>query len=184
MAEVDSWRDELSSLLEGTGVRYAGDPMESSSTTSFQVRRSEYVPSESLTVESERSGESFKDQAMGFVMAWCEILTELARGCRDIVQQNLMNENSYVVKKLGGPCAKASKRLRFLNDFLPEDRDPVQAWSVVLFVFVLALAGSLINSLSLHLLSTILSTNFIIVSFLSALNTVSYELLLFLETLI
>ncbi|KAF7818585.1 Alpha/Beta hydrolase fold [Senna tora] len=140
MAEVDSWRDELSSFLDGSGVRYTGDPMESS-TTSFQMRRSEYVASESLTVESEGSGESFKDQAMGFVMAWCEILMELGRGCRDIVQQNLMNENSYVVKKLGGPCAKASKRLRFLNDFLPEDRDPLQAWSVVFFVFILALAA-------------------------------------------
>lgn len=162
MAEVDSWRDELSSLLDGSWVQNTGDPLESS-TTSFEMRRSEYLPSESVTVESEGSGESFKDQAMGFVMAWCEILTELGRGCRDIVQQNLMNENSYVVKKFGGPCAKASKRLRFLNDFLPEDRDPVQAWSVVFFVFIIALAGSLIH----YPLFTLLLANMVIrVSFL------------------
>ncbi|KAK4281451.1 hypothetical protein QN277_012944 [Acacia crassicarpa] len=140
MAEVDSWRDELSSIVDSSGVRYTGNPMESP-TTSFEIRRSEYMPRESLTVESEGSGESFKDQAVGFVMAWCEILTEFGRGCRDIVQQNFLNENSYVVRKLRGPCAKASKRLRFLNEFLPEDRDPFQAWSVVFFVFILALAA-------------------------------------------
>ena len=66
---------------------------------------------------------------------------ELGRGFRDILRQNLMNEDSYVVRKFGGPCSKVSKRLRFLNDFLPEDRDPVHAWSVVFFVFILALAG-------------------------------------------
>lgn len=138
--EVDSWRDGLSSLLDSSDVRYTGDPMESS-TTPFETRRSGYVPPESLTLESEGSGESFKDQAMGFMMAWCEILMEFARGCRDIVQQNFLNENSYVVRKLRGPCAKASKSLRFLNAFLPEDRDPFQAWSVVFFVFILALAA-------------------------------------------
>ncbi|KAI4349189.1 hypothetical protein L6164_009813 [Bauhinia variegata] len=140
MAEVNSWRDELASLIEDPVVRYTGDPMEIPTTT-FEIRRSEYVPTDSLKVESERSSESFKDQAMGFVLAWCEILLELARGCRDILQQNLMNEDSYVVRKLGGPCAKVSKRLRFLNDYLPEDRDPVQAWSIIFVVFVIALAA-------------------------------------------
>ncbi|KAI4300242.1 hypothetical protein L6164_033639 [Bauhinia variegata] len=140
MTELNSWRDELASLMNDPGVRYTGDPMEIP-TTSFEMRRSEYVPSESLKIEPEGSGESFKDQAMGFVMAWCEILMELARGCRDILQQNFMNEDSYVVRKLGGPCAKVYKRLRFLNDYLPEDRDPVQAWSIVFSVFIIALAA-------------------------------------------
>lgn len=143
MAEVrgtNSWSEELASLVDDPGVRYSGDPMEMSYTTSFEVsRRSEY----SASAESEGSGgESLKDQAMGFLMAWCEIVMELGRGCRDILQQNLFNEDSYVVRNLGGPCAKVSKRLRFLNDFfLPEDRDPLQAWSVVFLVFILALAG-------------------------------------------
>ncbi|KAK7345599.1 hypothetical protein VNO77_16205 [Canavalia gladiata] len=144
MAEVrgrDTWTEELASLIDDSGVRYTGDPLDLdlnlSSTTSFEVRRSVYVP----PTESVESGESLKEQAVGFVMAWCEILMELGRGCRDILQQNLINEDSYVVRKLRGPCAKVSKRLRFLNDFLPEDRDPVHAWSVVFFVFILALAA-------------------------------------------
>ena len=136
MAEVDSWRDDFSSILDSSGVHYAGDPMESSPTR-YEVRRSVGV------VESEESGESLKDQAVGVVMAWCEILMEFGRGCRDILKQNLLNEESYVVRKLRGPCAVASKRLRFLNEFLPEDRDPFQAWTVVFFVFILAFAGYL-----------------------------------------
>lgn len=38
-------------------------------------------------------------------------------------------------------CSKVSKRLRFLNNFLPKDHDPVHAWSVVFFIFILTLAG-------------------------------------------
>lgn len=110
---------------------------ETVSTTSFQARKSEEVVNE--------SEETLKDHAVGFLMAWCEILMELGRGCRDILQQNFLNEDSYVVTKLRGPCSKVSKRLRFLNDFLPEDRDPLHAWSIVLTVFLLALAGFLIQ---------------------------------------
>ncbi|CBI16266.3 unnamed protein product, partial [Vitis vinifera] len=63
---------------------------------------------------------------------------ELVKGCRDIVKQSLGNENSYVVRKFGGHWNRLSRRLSFLNEFLPEDRDPTHAWSVVLFVSVLA----------------------------------------------
>lgn len=136
MAEVrgrDTWTDELASLIEDSGLHYTGDPL----TTSFEAPRAVYAP----RGESMESGESLKEQAVGFVMAWCEILLELARGFRDILRQNFINDDSYLVNKLRGPCAKVSKRLSFLNDFLPEDRDPVHAWSVVLFVFILALAG-------------------------------------------
>lgn len=146
MAEMrgrGTWTEELASLIEDSGVRYGGDP-NASSATSFEVRRSVYAP-QSEWVES---GESLKEQALGFVMAWCEILLELGRGFRDILRQNLMNKDSYVVRKFGGPCSKVSKRLRFLNDFLPEDRDPVHAWSIVFFVFFLALAGVLLLLLS------------------------------------
>ncbi|OIW21548.1 hypothetical protein TanjilG_06241 [Lupinus angustifolius] len=125
-----SWSEELASLVEDPGVRFTGDPNPTASfkTTSFDASN----------VESE---ESLKDQAIGFLMAWCEIVMELGRGCRDILQQNLLNEDSYVVRKIGGPCSKVSKRLSFFNHFLPEDRDPLQAWFVVFSVFVLAFAA-------------------------------------------
>lgn len=136
MGEVSGtnwWSEEVASLMD--------DPTEISWTTSFEVRKSEHAASASEITETESSGESLKEHAVGFLMAWCEILMELARGCRDILQQNLFNEDSYVVTKLRGPCSNVSKRLRFLNEFLPEDRDPVQAWSIVFIVFILALAG-------------------------------------------
>jgi hypothetical protein len=129
------WSEELASLME--------NPIQETtpSTTSFEVRKSEELVTESVGGE-----ESLKEHAVGFLMAWCEILMELGRGCRDILQQNFFNQDSYVVKKFSGPFSKVSKRLSFLNDFLPEDRDPVHAWSIVLTVFLLAFAGLLLNS--------------------------------------
>ncbi|CAJ2632662.1 unnamed protein product [Trifolium pratense] len=129
------WSEELASLME--------NPIQETtpSTTSFEVRKSEEVITESGGGE-----ESLKEHAVGFLMAWCEILMELGRGCRDILQQNFFNQDSYVVKKLNGPFSKVSKRLNFLNDFLPEDRDPLHAWSIVLTVFLLAFAAISVDS--------------------------------------
>ncbi|KAK2364084.1 alpha/beta-Hydrolases superfamily protein [Trifolium repens] len=129
------WSEELASLME--------NPIQETtpSTTSFEVRKSEELVTESVGGE-----ESLKEHAVGFLMAWCEILMELGRGCRDILQQNFFNQDSYVVKKFSGPFSKVSKRLSFLNDFLPEDRDPVHAWSIVLTVFLLAFAAISVDS--------------------------------------
>lgn len=135
MSEVTgskSWREELASLVEDTGIVYSGDGI-GISTQSVEMRRSEF----SVVSESPDGGESegFKDQVKGFLKAWGELLLELGRGCKDIAVQSFVTEDSYVVKKVGGTWAKVSSRLRFLNDFLPEDRDPVHAWPVVFFRF-------------------------------------------------
>lgn len=134
MSEVNgsrSWRDELASLVEDTGFRYSTGQLES--------KRSEFTFAGN---SPEDEAESLKDQVQGFVKAWGEMVMELGRGCRDIVQQSLVREDSFIVQKLGGPCSKVSKRLSFLNDyFLPEDRDPVHSWTVILLVFIIAFAG-------------------------------------------
>lgn len=128
------WSEELASLME--------NPLpESSTATSFQDVRKSASSSEEVEV-----GESLKEHAVGFLMAWCEILMELGRGCRDILQQNFFNEDSYLVQKLRGPCSKLSKRLSFFNDFLPEDRDPLLSWSIVFTVFLLAFAAISVDS--------------------------------------
>ncbi|MED6173464.1 hypothetical protein PIB30_059706 [Stylosanthes scabra] len=114
---------------------------------------------EPVAVAEEEGEESFKEQAMGFLMAWCEILMELGRGCRDILRQNLLNEVSFVFRNRAPPCAKVSKRLNFLNDFLPEDRDPFHAWSIVVFVLVLALAGSFLIPIPSRLSDEFVSEN-------------------------
>ncbi|KAE8099535.1 hypothetical protein FH972_017511 [Carpinus fangiana] len=135
-----TWRDELASLVEDTAIRYTGEPI-GDSTASFGTRRTGFVSG-----EESAGSESLKDQVKGFAMAWGEILMEFGRGCRDIVQQSLLTEDSYIVRKLRRPCAEVSGRLKYLNEFLPEDRDPAQAWSVIFFVFILALAALNINS--------------------------------------
>lgn len=146
MSEVrgsNSWRDELASLVDDNGIRFVADPIRVS-TTSFATRTTEYVLAELRNEELEQA-ESFKDQFKGFAMAWGEILLELANGFKDIFQQTLLHEDSYVVKKLRKPCARVSSEFRYLNDFLPEDRHPAHSWSVVFFVIILAMAGILLT---------------------------------------
>ncbi|XP_068668675.1 uncharacterized protein [Aristolochia californica] len=138
MAEVDgtrSWREELASLVD-TRATYTGDwvEMETRNMDSFSP-----VSEVFDTVESMEESESLKDQMKGFLKASAELIKELGRGCLDIVQQNIIKEDSIVVKKLAGPRALVSTRLRFLNEYLPEDRDPLHAWPVVISVFLLAL---------------------------------------------
>ncbi|XP_051132307.1 uncharacterized protein LOC127252242 [Andrographis paniculata] len=126
--ESKSWREELASLVEDTGIRFPGD--------SIEVLGPEFLPK--ATVEEET--ESLKDQIKGFVKAWGEMVLELGRGCRDVVQQTVLTDDSYIVKKTKEPLAQVSEKLRFLNEFLPEDRDPVHSWSIIFFVSILALA--------------------------------------------
>ncbi|WOL01920.1 hypothetical protein Cni_G10639 [Canna indica] len=84
--------------------------------------------------------EGVRDQVAGFLRATGELLTELGRGCWDIAQQSLVGaEDTYVGRKVKGHCAAVSRKLGFLNEFLPEDRDPAHAWPIVICVFLLAL---------------------------------------------
>lgn len=146
MSEIrgsSSWSEEFASLVEDSGIRYMAEPIGISS-PSYESTRSDFQV-ESRNYESEES-ESLKDQVKGFAVAWGEILLELGRGCRDIVQQNLITEDSYVAQKLRGPCANVLARLSFLNEFLPEDRDPVYAWPVIFFVSILAFTVIWVNN--------------------------------------
>lgn len=150
VAVAKSWRDELASLVEDSGIRFAGDAVEISAPTyftpAFEEKRSVYESPGIEEVAAEP--ECFKDQIEGFATAWGEMLLELLRGCRDVVQQSLLTEESYIVQKTRGPLAEASRRLSVLNEFLPEDRDPVHAWPVIFFVFIVALSGKFWLSVS------------------------------------
>jgi len=139
---VNTWADELASLMEDSGIRYTGEPIDMTAPpppppifAATGIMGSE--------TEMERERESLKEQVTGFLKSWGEMVMDLGKGCKDIVtQSNLVTEDSFIVRKFGKPMAKASARLKFLNEFLPEDRDPALAWPVILFVFVLALAGN------------------------------------------
>lgn len=139
MSEISSsWSEEFAGLWEDSGIRYVAEPIGISS-PSFENTGSIF-PVESGNYKESVESESLKNQVKGFALAWGEILLELGRGCRDIVKQNLITEDSYV-QKLRGPCASVTSRLSFLNEFLPEDRDPVYAWPVIFFVSILAFTG-------------------------------------------
>lgn len=95
----------------------------------------------------------FKDDAREFMIGVAEMTVEFGKGCRDIVKQSLVREDSFVVRNLGrdsyfgkrvrGPCAKLVAKLSFFNEYLPEDKDPLHAWSVIFFVSFLAFSGQL-----------------------------------------
>ncbi|KAG8063869.1 hypothetical protein GUJ93_ZPchr0003g18565 [Zizania palustris] len=60
------------------------------------------------------------------------MLRLLGRGLWDIAAQSLAGaEDSELVRRLRGPAVAAGKRLSFMNEYLPEDRDPVRCWVVV-----------------------------------------------------
>lgn len=133
---VPTWQEELASLVDA-GLRYDGAPIDLTAATESTAKRS----SGYLDGSGSEARETLKDQVTGFMKSWGEMLLHLAKGCKDIVEQTVVTEDSYVVRKLAKPAAKVSKKLSFMNEYLPEDRDPVHAWPVIFFVFLLALAG-------------------------------------------
>lgn len=153
VARSGSWRDELASLVDD-GIRYnnnnndndSGDPFISAPTPSMDDPKQATHFNFDAYLERREQEEDLKDQIKGFAKAWGELLLDLSRGCKDIVLQSLVAEDSYFVQNFGPPLAKVSSRLSFLNDFLPEDRDPLHAWPVIFFVFILALAVLNVNN--------------------------------------
>ncbi|KAK9280468.1 hypothetical protein L1049_014160 [Liquidambar formosana] len=135
--DSDSWRDEFASLADDTGIRYRGAAYGSAASAVVDGGEKEANAGES---------ESVKDQVKEFVKATAEMAVELGKGCRDIARQSLGYDEVYIVRKFGECCDKVFGRLRFLNEYLPEDRDPVHAWSVIFFVFVLAVAALSVNT--------------------------------------
>ncbi|XP_057781745.1 uncharacterized protein LOC131000026 isoform X2 [Salvia miltiorrhiza] len=85
-------------------------------------------------------------QAAEFAKGAAEMSVEFGKGVRDVVKQTVLREDSVIMKKFKGPCQKLFGRLRFLNEYLPEDRDPVHAWTVIACVSILAFAVLTVNT--------------------------------------
>lgn len=148
IARSSSWREELASLVDD-GIRYNGDPFmaQPSSMDDIDPKQSSHFSFEAyFEGETREHEEDLKDQIKGFAKAWGELLLDLCRGCKDIVQQSLVAQDSYFVQNFRPPLAKISKKISFLNDYLPEDRDPVHAWPVIFLVFIIALSVLNVNS--------------------------------------
>lgn len=105
--------------------------------------------------------ENFGDQVMEFLKAAGEMGLEFGKGCKDIVVQSLGDRESYLVKTFGkgsyiekrvrGPCEKVCAKMRFFNDYLPEDKDPFHVWMVILSISIVVLAGEILDSPLLYL---------------------------------
>ncbi|WCJ34547.1 alpha/beta-Hydrolases superfamily protein [Euphorbia peplus] len=135
MAELrgggNTWTEELASLVDDTtGLLYGSPPAFSKYGGDAEEVRAE----------------SLKEQVTEFMKAWGEMLLDLGIGCKEILQQSFVTEDSFIVQKVGKPMAKVSDRFKFLNEFLPEDRDPAHAWPVIFFVCILALAAIGVNT--------------------------------------
>lgn len=88
----------------------------------------------------------WKFQVAEFAKGAAEMSVEFGKGVRDVVNQTVLREDSVIMKKLKGPCHKCFGKLRFLNDYLPEDRDPVHAWTVIVCVWIVTLAVLIVNN--------------------------------------
>ncbi|KAL2933895.1 hypothetical protein RDABS01_017014 [Bienertia sinuspersici] len=148
IARSGSWREELASLVDD-GIRYNGDPLvgQPPSVDDIDTKQNIHFSFQArFEAEGREHEEDLKDQIKGFAKAWGELLLDLSRGCKDIIQQSLVAEDSYFVQNFGPPLAKISNGLSFLNDYLPEDRDPIHAWPIIFFVFILALSVLNVNN--------------------------------------
>ncbi|XP_028551921.1 uncharacterized protein LOC110100829 [Dendrobium catenatum] len=141
-----TWQEELASLVGESGVQYSaigGEVEGNASDLNGSVVGEGYYRHEDGIVPEE----SMKDQLKGFLKASVEMMQDFGRGCRDILQQSLTGvEDSYVAKRLRGPWGVVSRRFGFLNDYLPEDRDPMHSWLVIICVFLVALLALNVNS--------------------------------------
>ncbi|KAL8516087.1 hypothetical protein ACS0TY_014676 [Phlomoides rotata] len=88
----------------------------------------------------------WKFQAAEFAKGAAEMSVEFGKGVRDVVKQTVLREDSVIMRKLRGPCAEILGKLGFLNEYLPEDRDPVHAWTLISCVLVFTLAVLIANS--------------------------------------
>ncbi|KAL0418175.1 UNVERIFIED_CONTAM: hypothetical protein Sradi_1231000 [Sesamum radiatum] len=93
------------------------------------------------------AGESgdWRFQVAEFAKGAAEMSVEFGKGVRDVVKQSVLREDSVIVRKFKGPCLKIMGKLRFLNEYLPEDRDPVHSWTVIACVWLVALAALIVN---------------------------------------
>ncbi|KAF3643428.1 putative ATP synthase subunit d, mitochondrial-like [Capsicum annuum] len=87
-----------------------------------------------------KAAENWKYHAVEFAKGFAEMSVEFGKGVRDVLKQSVIKEDSILVKKIGPPFVKVCGRFSFLNEYLPEDRDPAYAWSVIFFVLFLASA--------------------------------------------
>lgn len=88
----------------------------------------------------------WKQTVVEFFKGAAEMSVEFGKGVRDVIKQNLLTKDSFFMRNIGGPCLKAGRKMTWLNEYLPEDRDPTHAWSVIACIFIVAVAALFANT--------------------------------------
>ncbi|CAH9072468.1 unnamed protein product [Cuscuta epithymum] len=128
-----AWGEDFAGVAGDAGVRYQPVYPATAGMSGGRVR--------APAAYSGSGGEHMRFHAVEFARGFAEMSVEFGKGVKDVVMQTVVSEDSMIGKKLGGPCQRISRKLRFLNDYLPEDRDPVHSWSVIFFVAIIAFAA-------------------------------------------
>uniref|UniRef100_A0ACD5XJE6 Uncharacterized protein n=1 Tax=Avena sativa TaxID=4498 RepID=A0ACD5XJE6_AVESA len=138
-ATTMTWHEELATLVGDAGVRLPADvsPAAAANLAAAVGGGGWYEEEEEGVGKAE---EGWAQQAKGFAQSTAEMLRELGLGVWDVAVQSLAGaEDSELARRLRRPAAAAGKRLSFMNEYLPEDRDPVRCWVVVAAVAFVAL---------------------------------------------
>lgn len=71
-----------------------------------------------------------------------EMSVVLARSFVEVVKESVGDKETWIGRGVGRVCG----RLGFLNEYLPEEKDPVMAWGVIVSVLVVALLALMANT--------------------------------------
>ncbi|KAL8136612.1 hypothetical protein V2J09_002613 [Rumex salicifolius] len=126
--EHRNWKQEWASLVDSPGGMNFDD-------SGAGDRLSSQI------LEAEPAARNVREAIGEFARGLGEMSLELARSFADVVKQSLGDEDSFVTRKVGKPCGRVLSKLRFLNEYLPEDRNPVHSWGVIFLVFFVAMAA-------------------------------------------
>jgi hypothetical protein len=132
-AATMTWHEEMATLVD-TGVSPPGSAVDAAPPSGAGWYGDE---------EGVKAEEGWAQQARGFAESTAEMLVELGRGLWDVGAQSLASaEDTELARRLRRQAEATGKRLSFMNEYLPEERDPVRCWVVVAAVAFVTLLGN------------------------------------------
>ncbi|GAB2276795.1 hypothetical protein Dimus_011510 [Dionaea muscipula] len=139
-----TWKQELATLVDYTGTMTFDDGNcdGDGGSADGSAEKEALSWSEAMVVSAQGATETITEFAKGVG----EMSVELVRSFLEVAKQSLEDKDSFVARKVGKPCRRICERLSFLNEYLPEDRDPFHSWSVIVSVFLVAFLALSVNS--------------------------------------
>lgn len=139
-AATMTWHEDLDTFVGDTGIRLPGAGGDAPAAANVAAVGAGWYGEEE---EEGRAEEGWAQQVKGFAESTAEMLRELGRGLWDVAAQSLAGaEDSELARRLKKRAAATGKRLSFMNEYLPEERDPVRCWLIVAAVAFVTLLGN------------------------------------------